>query len=80
MNQLENKSKMNKNGNGSHIAGVEMSADNQMAEQSQMDAPQAEQPTRKVRRSGAEHVAGDTDFELFLLLLDPIEMRLGAQI
>jgi len=44
MNQLENKSKMNKNGNGSEIAGVEMSADTQMAEQPQMDAPQAEQP------------------------------------
>jgi DNA-binding NtrC family response regulator len=38
MNQLENKTRINKNGNGSHIAGVDTSADNAIA----MEDPQAE--------------------------------------
>jgi DNA-binding NtrC family response regulator len=40
MNQLENKVKSTKNGNGSQIAGVEMPIENQVA----TDHPPAEQP------------------------------------
>src|SRR5229473_7145484 len=55
MNQLENKVRTNRNGNGSQIAGVDTSADNQVGtdhsqmehspmEQAQADHSQAEQP------------------------------------
>ncbi len=49
MNQLENKARTNRNGNGSQIAGVETSADNQVvadqaqANQAQLDQVQAYQ-------------------------------------
>jgi DNA-binding NtrC family response regulator len=39
MNQLENKAKTNKNGNGSQLAGIEVSADQPVT----IDQPQAEQ-------------------------------------
>ncbi len=43
MNQLENKAKTGKNGNGSQLAGVEMSGDNQVvAGPAQMDHVQAD--------------------------------------
>ena len=53
MNQLENKPKTNKNGNGSQLAGVEISGDNQMdqlhvdqplSDHAQIDQPQMEHP------------------------------------
>jgi DNA-binding NtrC family response regulator len=50
MNQLENKTRTSKNGNGSQIAGVETSADSAMvaehpqAEQLQAELTQLEQP------------------------------------
>jgi len=37
MNQSENKAKVNKNGNGSHLTEVEVSADNPAAGQAQAD-------------------------------------------
>jgi DNA-binding NtrC family response regulator len=43
MNQLENKAKTGKNGNGSQLAGVEMSGDNQVAmEPAQMEPAQVD--------------------------------------
>jgi DNA-binding NtrC family response regulator len=44
MNQLENKARSNRNGNGSQIAGVETSADSHvMADQAQADQAQLDQ-------------------------------------
>jgi len=44
MNQLENKARTNRNGNGSQIAGVETSADSHvMADQAQADQAQLDQ-------------------------------------
>jgi DNA-binding NtrC family response regulator len=42
MNQLENKAKTNKNGNGSQLAGIEMPTEHQLAEQPQLEQTQTD--------------------------------------
>jgi DNA-binding NtrC family response regulator len=58
MNQLENKAKTNRNGNGSQIAGVETPADNHDgADHSQMDHPQMEHS--QMEHSHMDHSQAD---------------------
>jgi DNA-binding NtrC family response regulator len=58
MNQLENKAKTNRNGNGSQIAGVDTSADNQVGtDHSQMEDSQMEHS--HMEQAQADHSRAD---------------------
>ena len=63
MNQLENKVRTNRNGNGSQIAGVETCADNQLAsDQSQVDQAQLDQT--QAYQAPVDHGQSDPHFSL----------------
>jgi len=69
MNQLENKAKSSRNGNGSQLAGIEVSADQQVAvdhpqvlDRSQIDHPQIDRP--QIDRPQVDQAQSDPHFSL----------------
>jgi DNA-binding NtrC family response regulator len=68
MNQLENKAKTNRSGNGSQIAGVDTSADNQVpTEHSQMEHSQMEHSQMEhshMEQAQADQPQSDPHFSL----------------